>query len=119
MKSPRRAFTAELDALVLEQIEQRAKVNGRSRSQETSHLARIAMDLLEHGTIREQTGPINVPRKICIYIPVELRQRIQVRADNNERSAGAQLNIVLRTALEYQTSTDAQLLNGVRGSRSA
>lgn len=113
MKTPKKAFTVELDGIVLKQIDQRSMVTGRSRSQEVCYLASRAM-AMQPSDEDLLVGIVEVPKRTSIYLDEDLRSMLEGRAAQMHTSTGKLLNTMLKFFLDYQAGEDEQVIDALQ-----
>lgn len=110
MTSHARAFTLEIDKLLLDQVEARASVTGRTLSREISYLCAMALRELHSGR-PEQTGAIGEVERKCVSFSNDTFDGVIRYAAETQRPIGRTINMLLRTALDHSAAVN--IIRGV------
>lgn len=110
MKMAKRPFTVVLDGLIMKQIDCRARVTGRSRSQEICYLLHKAVEL-NPPDADLVSNPIDFPFRTSANLETHLHSSLAGRACEMRVSVGRLVNNMLKYVIDKQATDNQQIMD--------
>jgi plasmid stability protein len=105
-----RNISIEISKRLLDQIQKRAKLNGRSRNAEFRYLLRMGLDLVD-GEDFQMRVPTDDQVKSTVRIGHEMEMTVSRRCKEYERKMGPELVRVVAHAIQVRTDREIQTIS--------